>query len=111
MAEPNPAELVFVVDIDTFEGKGFVGSSEYEGVKLNIAFDGEDSGTYLTPEMCKRIRARKGAKLTLVAERETAPVVISSVLVAARERVRVSSSSLYKILGEDGGGIFRIRKS
>ena len=104
-------ELVFVVDVDSFTRKGFLGTSEYEGDRISIEFDDSDAGFVLTSEMCKRISCKKGSAITVIVEREGGREAIESSISSVGDRLRASNSVLYRTIGGDGGGIFRISKA
>jgi hypothetical protein len=106
----SAAELVFVVDVSSFTKEGFVGTSTYEGRKVDLEFDDADKGVYLTAEMARRIHVRKGSPVVIAIEEDrnqTAETAVASV----GRILRISSAKVYYAVGKEGGAIIRIRKA
>ncbi len=104
------AELVFVVDVSAFTEKGFVGSTAYQGEKLDLEFDEAGEGVFLTSEMAERLHARKGSKLSLTFDDgaiQAAELAVSGITV----RPRISDPKVYYSVGREGGAVMRIRKA
>jgi ABC-type lipoprotein release transport system permease subunit len=104
------AELVFVVDVSALTKKGFVGSTKYEGKKVDIDFDDGKEGVSLTPEMATRLHVRKGSRVSLIMENDAnqvAEVTVASI----GKTIRVSDSRVYYTIGREGGAVLRLRKS
>ena len=110
MASADQAELVFVVDVSSLDRRGFVGSTMYRGKAIDLGFDDEDEGVFLTSEMALRLHVKKGSKVLLVAENER-KLVMDSVVSGVGRRARVSNSKLYYEVGKEGGAVVRIRKA
>ena len=110
---PTPGELkelVFVVDVTSFTKDGFIGSSKYEGRKVNLAFDEGEDGLFIDPEMAKKVGTRAGAPVSIVVEGETITIAQSCVA-AVGKTLRVSDTKVYHALGKDGGGVLRVRSA
>jgi hypothetical protein len=109
-AASNNEELVFVVDISSFTNDGFVGTSSYEGVPVNLQFDDIGDGFFLSREMAARIRAKKGTTVSAVVEGDH-KVVVRIRVAAVGNLLRVSDARVYHAVGGEGGAIIRIRKN
>ena len=110
MASAGPAELVFVVDVSALTKSGFVGSTEYEGTRVDLDFDDGGEGVFLTSEMAGRLHVRKGTRVSLIVEDDTnqvAEVPVASV----GKTLRISDPKVYYAIGKEGGAIIRIRKA
>jgi hypothetical protein len=106
---PEP-ELVFVVDVTSFTKKGFVGSTTYQGKRVDLEFDDGAGGVSLNPEMAKRVHVRKGSSVLLLIENDRiqeSKATVSSV----GNALRISDPKTYYAVGKEGGAIIRIRKS
>ncbi len=110
MSLPKSGELLFVVGVSSFTKRGFIGSSSLNGKPVEIEFDDGDVGVILTAEMCSRIQARKGSKVTIIVEGEASPRIAESVVAGVGEKVRISSAKVYYEVGREGGAIIRLRK-
>ena len=110
MDSADRAELVFVVDVSSLTKKGFVGTTTYEGRRVDVEFDDGDEGIFLTSEMATRLHARKGSKLSLITESERTQVT-EAVLSGVGKGLRISDAKVYYEVGKEGGAIVRIRKS
>lgn len=108
MARAEGSELVFVVDVTSFTKKGFVGTTNYEGEKVDLEFDEEDEGVYLNSEMARRMGVRKGAPLSVIVEDHAITVVVTRVA-AVGNSVRISEAKVYYAIGKEGGAIIRVR--
>ena len=109
MPSAGQAELVFVVDVSSLTKKGFVGSTRYEGGKIELEFDDGDAGVSLTSEMASRLHVRKGSKVTLIIENERTSAADASISGIGRT-VRISNPKAYYEVGNLGGAVLRIRK-
>jgi hypothetical protein len=109
VAEAPEPELVFVVDVSSFTKDGFIGSTEYEGKTISIEFDDGDKGVWLTPEMAKRLHARKGSPISVIVEDER-PELTKTVIAAVAGTARLSSAKVYYAVGKEGGAVLRLRK-
>ena len=102
-------ELVFVVDVSSFTKGGFLGTTSYEGKTIEIEFDDHGEGAFLTSEMAKRLKARKGTGLSVIVEEEKSS--LAKVEVAGiRGSVRISDPKVYYAVGKEGGAVVRVRK-
>ena len=110
MASATQAELVFVVDVSSLTKKGFIGSTKYEGKTVELEFDDRDAGIFLSPEMAKRLRVRKGSEVSLVLENGRNQVADATVA-GVSKTVRISNSKVYYGVGKEGGAVLRIRKA
>ena len=109
VAEAPEAELVFVVDVTSFTKKGFVGSTTYVGKPVDFEFDDGDGGVFLTSEMARRIRVRKGSPISVLIENDRHQLAKTTVAGVGKE-LRVSDAKVYYGVGKEGGAIVRIRK-
>lgn len=103
-------EVVLVVDVGSFASKGFSGVSSFQGSRLEIDFDDEDKGLWLTKEMTAKLAASEGSPVEMLFEDEGGIKKVDSHVASIGDRVRVSSSQAYYLIGQAGGGILRIRK-
>ena len=110
MASAPQAELVFVVDVTSLTGRGFIGSTEYEGGTVELEFDDKDAGVFLSPKMAARLRVRKGSEVSLIMENGRNQVANATVA-GVGKIVRISNSKVYYGVGREGGAVLRIRKS
>lgn len=104
------AELVFVVGISSFTKRGFIGSSSFKGEPVEIEFDDRDAGVFISSEMCRKIHARKGSRVSVVVEVEERPKVTESVVAGVTGKPRISNAKVYYEVGRTGGAIVRIWK-
>ncbi len=104
-------ELVFVVDIASFNRRGYECSSSFQGERVNIAFDDADEGVILSRPMCSRVGLEKGSSVLLSADNDERVEMIESIVAGVDEWVRLSNSRLYYLVGGWGGAIIRIRKA
>ncbi len=109
MDSASKAELVFVVDVSSLTEKGFVGTTKYRGEPVNLEFDDEGEGVFLTSEMAGRLRVRKGSALSVMIEDDRAQAVEATVASVGR-RLRISDPKIYYAVGREGGAILRVRK-
>jgi len=109
VANDGPAELVFVVDVSSFTRKGFVGSTTYDGAPVAIDFDDADKGVSLSSEMAKRLKVRKGSRLSIAVESEQNLIAESEVL-SVGKGTKISSAKIYYAIGREGGAVIRVRK-
>ena len=109
MASAALAEIVFVVDVSALTNKGFVGSTKYEGKRVDLSFDDGDAGVFLDSEMAGRLHVRKGSRVSLVVEGDANQVAESRVA-GVRNALLISNARVYYAVGREGGAVIRIRK-
>jgi ABC-type lipoprotein release transport system permease subunit len=109
MSGPEGGEVVFVVDVTAFTKEGFVGTSTHGGERVEIAFDDEGKGVFLSSEMARRIGAKKGDPVVIVIEDKVHTLARTS-LAALGRKLRISDQKAYYAVGRDGGAILRIRR-
>ena len=109
MSSARSDQLVFVVNISSFTGQGFAAVTSYEGQAVELLFDDLDEGVFLTAPMAKRIRARKGSKISIRVE-NGAEVLAEANFSGTTKVPRLSSAKVYYALGREGGAVLRIRK-
>jgi ABC-type lipoprotein release transport system permease subunit len=110
VASATTAELVFVVDVSALTRKGFVGSTEYEGRKVDLDFDDANAGIFLNSEMAARLHVKKGSRVSIVIEDDDSQVSETGVASVGKS-LRISDSKVYYRVGREGGAVLRIRKS
>ena len=110
MASADQAELVFVVDVSSLTGKGFIGTSTYQGRKVDLEFDDGGAGVFITSEMAGRLHVRKGSPLTVVVE-DSLNQSTETRVGAVGKVLRISDPKVYYAVGREGGAVIRIRKS
>ena len=103
MDSAGAAELVFVVDVSALTKKGFVGTTEYQGKRIDLDFDEEGDGVFLTSEMAGRLHVKKGSHLSLIIE-DDAYQVAGVTVAAVGKTLRVSDPKVYYAIGKEGGG-------
>jgi len=103
--------VILVVDVSSFAGKGYVGSSSFEGERVDVRFDDADEGLTLSKQMCDRAGLRKGSPVTVSVEAESRIEVIESTIAGVSDDVRFSSSKLYYLVGGLGGAIIKIQRA
>ena len=111
MSHAVEVELVLVVTVSSFTKRGFVGSASYQGRTIDLKFDDREHGVFVTPEMGRRIRVRKGSKVLVVVEAEDEPVASEAAVAGVLPEPRISSARVYYEVGKGGGAILRIRKA
>jgi hypothetical protein len=109
VAAAERAELVFVVDVSSLTKTGFTGTTEYEGMTVEVQFDDGEEGVFLSPEMAGRLHVKKGSALAIAIEDELNEFVESKVA-AVGKKLLISNSKVYYQVGRDGGAIIRLRK-
>lgn len=109
MASAGAAELVFVVDVSALTSKGFVGSTEYEGRKIDLDFDDANAGVFLSSEMAGRLRVKKGSLISIVVE-DDGNQVTETVVASVGKSLRISDSRVYYAVGREGGAVIHVRK-
>ena len=109
VASAGTAELVFVVDVSSLTKRGFVGTTTYQGKGIDLEFDDEGAGVFLTSEMAGRLHVRKGSALSVTIE-EDENRVAGSTVAAIGKAPRISDPKVYYAVGREGGAIIRIRK-
>lgn len=110
MASASLAELVFVVDVSSLTKRGFVGTTDYRGKKVDLEFDDQGDGVFLTTEMAGRLHVRKGSAVSVIIEDERNQIAESKVA-AVGKTIRISDPKVYFAVGREGGAVIRIRKS
>ena len=110
MASAGAADLVFVVDVSALTGKGFVGTTKYEGKRVDLDFDDGSAGVFLTSEMAGRLHVKKGSRLSLVIEDE-ANQVTEAIVASVGKALRISNPKVYYAIGREGGAVLRVRKA
>ena len=98
-----------MVDVSSLTKKGFVGTSTYEGKKLELEFDDRGAGVFLTSEMAGRLHVRKGSALSVIIEEDESRVAEVTVAGIGKEP-RISDPKIYYAVGREGGAIIRIRR-
>jgi ABC-type lipoprotein release transport system permease subunit len=109
LAKADEAELVFVVDVSSLTKKGFVGTTTYHGSQVDLEFDDEGAGIFLTSEMAGRLHVRKGSDLSVIMENERSMIAKATVAAVGRA-LRISDPKIYYAVGREGGAVVRIRK-
>jgi hypothetical protein len=109
VASASQAELVFVVDVSSLTKEGFVGTTKYEGNKVDLEFDDVGAGIFLTSAMAGRLHVKKGSALSITLEDEKNQLVEAPVAGVGRA-LRISDPKIYYAVGREGGAILRIRK-
>lgn len=109
MVSASAAELVFVVDVSALTGRGFVGSTEYEGKKVDLDFDDADAGVFLSSEMAGRLHVKKGSRVSIVIEDDDNQVAQTRVASVGKS-LRISDLKVYYAVGREGGAVIRVRK-
>lgn len=109
MGSAGLAELVFVVDVSALTDKGFIGTTRYQGNRIELDFDDADAGVFLNSEMAGRLHAKKGSRVSLVLEGDS-NLVAESKVASVGKALRISSAKIYYGVGREGGAIIRIRK-
>jgi len=109
VAEGARAELVFVVDASSFTKEGFVGTTEYEGKKVELEFDAGHEGVFLTSEMAGRLGVRKGTELSATVE-NGANITVKATVASVGKLLRISDEKIYYAVGREGGAILRLSK-
>jgi putative transposon-encoded protein len=104
------AELVFVVDVSSFTKDGFLGSTTYNGKRVDLEFDDAGKGFYLTAAMAERLHVRKGSLLKIILE-DDRMVVANTVVASVGKSIRISDPKVYYGVGKEGGAVIRIRKA
>ena len=110
MVQSPEEELVFVVDVTSFTEKGFIGTTNFAGGRLDIEFDDVNAGISITGLMAEKIGVRKGSPLLVIIETEKTQMGKTSVA-SVGKKVRISDSKTYYAVGKEGGAVVRIRRS
>jgi ABC-type lipoprotein release transport system permease subunit len=103
-------ELDFVVNVTFFTKNGFVGTTKYTGKTINLEFDEDSNGLFLSTEMARRIGVKKGASVSVIVEDGTAAIAQMRVAAVGR-KVRISDPKVYHAIGREGGAIIRVRRN
>jgi len=106
----SPKELVFVVDVSALTSKGFTGSTEYEGTRVDLEFDDGTAGVFLSPEMAGRLHVKKGSRLSIMVEDDVNQVADTMVALVGKS-LRISDPKVYYAVGKEGGAVLRVRKA
>jgi ABC-type lipoprotein release transport system permease subunit len=109
VARAAGSELVFVVDVSSFTKNGFVGTTEYEGSRVDLEFDDGSDGIYLNSEMAGRLGVRKGSPLSVTIEND-ANTVAKAAFAGVSRALRISDGKVYYAIGREGGAVMRIRR-
>jgi hypothetical protein len=110
-SESGNQELLLVVDITSLTSSGFIGSSSFQGKRVDIEFDDEDNGLILSPAMSARVTADAGSKVLIFAEDDMKIQTFESVVKGVADTPRFSNSKLYYFVGERGSAIIRLRRA
>jgi hypothetical protein len=110
VASAGAAELVFVVDVSALTSKGFVGSTKYEGDKIDLSFDDANAGVFLNSEMAGRLHVKKGSRISIIIEGDDSRVAETEVASVGKS-LRISDARVYYAVGREGGAVIRVRKS
>jgi hypothetical protein len=105
---PGAPELTFVVDVSSFTKDGFVGTSSYEGKRVDLGFDDAGKGVFLTREMAARLGVAKGSAVSLAIEDDN-NLVTETLVAGITEAPRISDAKAYYSIGREGGAVVRIR--
>ena len=109
MASASQAELAFAVDVSSLTKKGFVGTSNFEGTKVDLEFDDKGDGVFLSSRMAGRLRVKKGSTVSIMIENDRNQVV-EAVVGGIGKTLRISDPRVYYAVGREGGAVIRIRK-
>jgi len=109
VANATGAELVFVVDVSSFTEAGFVGTTEYEGGRVDLEFDDKGEGVFLNSEMAGRLGVRKGSPIVVTVENDE-NLVAKAAISGVGKTLRVSDAKVYYAVGREGGAIVRVSK-
>ena len=109
MPSAGAAELVFVVDVSSLTSGGFVGSTQYEGKRIDLDFDDGDSGVFLSSEMAGRLLVKKGSQLSIIVEGDS-NLVSETKVASVGKSPRISDAKVYYTIGREGGGVLRLRR-
>jgi len=109
LAATEQPELVFVVDVSSLTGKGFIGKTKYEGTEAEVEFDEEGAGVFLSSEMAGRLHVKKGSPLTVVVE-DSVNQLAETRMGGVGKVLRISDPKVYYAIGREGGAIIRLRK-
>jgi ABC-type lipoprotein release transport system permease subunit len=110
VASAGEAELVFAVDVSSLTKKGFVGTTRYEGRQVDLEFDDQEDGIFLSSEMAERLRVRKGSTLFIVIE-DDRNQVFEAYVGGTGVGLRISDPRIYYAVGREGGAVIRIRRA
>jgi ABC-type lipoprotein release transport system permease subunit len=108
--EPADVEIAFVVDVSSFTKKGFIGSTSFEGKRVDLEFDDGNEGVFLTSETAKRMHLRKGSTISILVE-DDRTLLIKAVVAGVGKSLRISDSKVYYAVGKEGGAIVRFRRA
>jgi hypothetical protein len=103
------AELVFVVDVSSLTKKGFIGTTTYEGGKVDLEFDDVGEGVFLNSEMAGRLKVKKGSMVSVVIE-DDGNLVAEAKVGGVSKVLRISDPKVYYAVGREGGAVIRVRK-
>lgn len=88
-----------------------MGAAGYLGQSVDIEFDDLDEGVFLTAEMCRRIRVKKGSKVAVVVESNGTPRAAETEVAGISARPRISNLKVYYEVGREGGAIVTVKKA
>jgi hypothetical protein len=108
LGQTSSRDLVFAVDVSSFTRDGFVGTTSFDGSRVDIEFDEKDEGLFLTREMCERLGSRKGSKVKVIFETEDRPQVADATIEGVQASPRISNAKVYYGVGKSGGAIIRV---
>ncbi|MDG6965793.1 MAG: hypothetical protein JRM75_03915 [Nitrososphaerota archaeon] len=110
VAASEQTELVFVVDVSSFTKNGFMGATEYQGGRVELEFDDEGEGLFLTSEMATRLQVGEGSRVSLALE-EGLNQAVELTVAGVGGRPRISDPRVYYGVGREGGAVLRLRKT
>jgi ABC-type lipoprotein release transport system permease subunit len=110
VASASQAELVFAVDVSSLTSKGFVGTTRYQGRQVDLEFDDQGDGIFLSSEMAERLRVRKGSTLSVMIE-DDKNQAFEATVGGTGEGLRISDPGVYYAVGREGGAVIRIRRA
>jgi ABC-type lipoprotein release transport system permease subunit len=109
VASASQAELAFAVDVSSLTEKGFVGTTNFEGTTVDLEFDDQDGGVFLSSRMAGRLGVRRGSTVSIIIESEKNQVV-EAVVGGVGKALRISDPRVYYAVGKEGGAVIRIRR-
>lgn len=99
---------MFVVDVSALTSRGFVGTTRYEGGRVELYFDDEDAGVFLSQGMAERLHVKRESLLYVVVEGGT-NLIAEARVASVGNALRVSIASVYYAVGREGGAIIHVR--
>ncbi|QQG48641.1 MAG: hypothetical protein HY247_07885 [archaeon] len=110
MSGASKGELLFVVDVSRFTRAGFSSTATYKGKRLDLHFDDQDEGIFLTSEMAKKLAVRKGSKVSVLLQDDVNEQVVAKVA-GVGASFRVSLAKVYYAIGKEGGAVMKVSKA